>query len=102
MRQIFFKDKDDRMVWNPSKSGAYTVKDGLKVLSNQDLIPQPRKFSFCWNDCGLQKAGAFVWLTLKDRILTSDRLALPKNCHTFQLHSMQLMHLNFRSSPLTM
>jgi hypothetical protein len=74
--QVFMSRSVDKILWAPAKDGIYSIKEGYKILQQNGIDKVPcRAFSFCWNHVVLPKAGCFAWLTIKHRILTSDRLS---------------------------
>lgn len=74
-RQVFLSNKDDFLIWAPSKDRRYSIKEGYKVIHQIDNIKvSHRAFSFCWNSLVLPKDNCFTWLALRNRILTSEKL----------------------------
>ncbi|GLJ54108.1 hypothetical protein SUGI_1158690 [Cryptomeria japonica] len=74
-RHIPVSNDDDSIFWCGSKTGEYSVKFGYEAQRIRGMIASwPHKL--CWNNRLLPKAGAFLWITLHNRILTADRLKL--------------------------
>jgi len=71
-RRIIPSRKEDEIFWTGSKSGHYKVKFGY-VLQNPQVKSDWPSF-LCWSKWTLPKAGAFAWIAIHKRILTSDRL----------------------------
>ena len=98
-RSFYFSDVQDQIFWAPAKDGKYSVKEGYKILQQNDLYkPTSRAFAFCWNLEVLPKVGCFAWLASKHRILTSDRLdrlqiAKPFKCVLCKEHDENVDHL---------
>ncbi|GLJ31002.1 hypothetical protein SUGI_0619800 [Cryptomeria japonica] len=72
-RKVHISNEADTLIWNVAKSGNYKVNLGYEIQrrrqkdSNWPMI-------LCWDKRALPKAGAFLWIALHGRILTSDRL----------------------------
>ena len=73
-RSICFNDDSDGLIWSKSRGSQYTVKEEYQSLIAGKNDVHDKKFMFCWHDVVLPKVGAFLWLALHNRILTSDRL----------------------------
>lgn len=72
-RIIFLSNREDIVIWAPSRGCDYSIKDGYYGLRQTDNSSREcRAFSFCWNSTVLPKAGCFAWLALRKRILTSE------------------------------
>lgn len=75
-RIFFLSNREDIVIWAPTKGGDYSIKEhyyGLRKTYNSRR--KCRAFSFCWNSNVLPKAGCFAWLALRKRILTSEWLS---------------------------
>ncbi|XP_059070381.1 uncharacterized protein LOC131860044 [Cryptomeria japonica] len=72
-RKVHILNEEDTLIWNAEKSSDYKVNLGYELQrrrqkdSNWPVI-------LCWDKRVLPKAGAFLWIALHGRILTSDRL----------------------------
>ncbi|XP_057828398.2 uncharacterized protein LOC131039625 [Cryptomeria japonica] len=75
-RTVILLDKEDKIIWSPSANGNYTVQNGYVALQHMMNQQQSqRDFFFSWNSAVMPKGGCFSWLALKNRILTSNKLA---------------------------
>ena len=75
-RIIFLSNREDIVIWAPSKGGDYSIKEGYYGLRKIDNSSRKcREFSFSWNSTGLPKAGCFSWLALRKIILTRKQLS---------------------------
>lgn len=70
-RIIRINNEDDQIVWCGTKSNNYVVKIGYKLL-DQEYLNIQCPHHLLWNKDCLQKASAFSWLAIRDRILTGD------------------------------
>lgn len=73
-RTIKLIGEEDQIVWCGAKSGNYAVKFGYKFLDQEQMGDQWPQHLLWRKDC-LQKAGAFAWLAIRERILTGDQLS---------------------------
>lgn len=64
-------DKKDRLWWNLTKNGLFTVKSLYRALKLQQTACPFKKF---WNIKVPLKIRIFLWLFLKNKILTKDNL----------------------------
>ncbi|XP_057835592.2 uncharacterized protein LOC131045977 [Cryptomeria japonica] len=74
-RIVHMAGGNDTLIWNAAKSGSYKVSLGYK-LQRQRQEDRNWPSALCWDKWVLPKAGAFIWIALHGRILTSDRLKL--------------------------
>ncbi|KAG8045329.1 hypothetical protein GUJ93_ZPchr0008g13376 [Zizania palustris] len=68
---VHLSDSDDSVVWTLSKNGVFSVKSFYKALKVQNLV---KDRSVCWDLRIPLKIKLFLWLTLKNKILTKDNL----------------------------
>ena len=52
----------------------YTVKEGYKILKNNDGNLQPSIWKKVWNSDCIPKVNIFFWLLEQDKLLTADNL----------------------------
>ncbi|XP_059075167.1 uncharacterized protein LOC131875150 [Cryptomeria japonica] len=74
-RCITQSEQEDTIFWCASKSGKYSVKLAYEI-QRQRVRDSSWPYYLYWNNIGLPKAGAFLWIALHGKILTSDRLKL--------------------------
>lgn len=71
-RKVYISN-EDTLIWNAAKSGNYKVSLGYELQRRRQKDSNWPAI-LCWDKRVLPKAGAFLWIVLHGRILTSDRL----------------------------
>ncbi|GLJ47489.1 hypothetical protein SUGI_1002430 [Cryptomeria japonica] len=55
-RFLHYNDTMDCLIWSPSPSGMYSIKQGYNLIENPRGATKRRCYSLCWSDVGLPKA----------------------------------------------
>ncbi|RVW39045.1 putative ribonuclease H protein [Vitis vinifera] len=63
---------EDRVVWNASKNGIFSVKSLYNTLDSGGAIPFP--WRIIWSPCVPTKVGFFAWEASWGKVLTQDHL----------------------------
>ena len=94
---VRFSNDDDALVWNLSKTGQYSPKEGYTQLMNRDM-----ELLWWWKvlwklKCPL-KTKIFYWFLLSGKALTRDVLLLkgregPGRCHLCKLECETNFHI---------
>lgn len=98
-RQLIFRNGSDSLIWSLAKSGQYSAKVGYNVLANQgDSEDHSMPLKLFWINKIIPKAGIFVWLAVKKKILTTERLRKmgfegPSRCVLCKAHEESVDHL---------
>ncbi|XP_057872052.1 uncharacterized protein LOC131078394 [Cryptomeria japonica] len=101
-RKIYILSENDSLIWNAAKSGNYKVGLGYELQrKRQKDCKWP--VVLCWDKWVLPKAGAFLWIALHERIITSDRLksisiAGPSRCCFCKKEEESAEHLLYSCS----
>ena len=75
-RRMKKSDILDNLIWVGSKEGKYSVKQGYKALVHSqcwELVEMMLKL--CRDSACFPKAGFYLWLTIQNRVLTTNRLS---------------------------
>ena len=58
---VYLSRQEDQLIWAPRKNGSYSIKEGYRILQQQEAnITPSHAFSFCWNQFTLPKVGCFA------------------------------------------
>ncbi|RVX20614.1 putative ribonuclease H protein [Vitis vinifera] len=63
---------EDRVVWNASKNGSFSVKSLYNTLDSGGAVPFP--WRIIWSPCVPTKVGFFAWEASWGKVLTQDHL----------------------------
>ncbi|RVW19481.1 hypothetical protein CK203_114085 [Vitis vinifera] len=63
---------EDRVVWNASKNGIFSVKSLYNTLDSGGAVPFP--WRIIWSPCVPTKVGFFAWEASWGKVLTQDHL----------------------------
>ncbi|RVW54461.1 putative ribonuclease H protein [Vitis vinifera] len=63
---------EDRVLWNASKNGIFSVKSLYNTLDSSGAVPFP--WRIIWSPCVPTKVGFFAWEASWEKVLTQDQL----------------------------
>ncbi|MBA0804818.1 hypothetical protein Gohar_004384 [Gossypium harknessii] len=62
----------DKIIWVGSTTGSFSIKNAYGRINTGSWKLKEDTWKIHWNFKGLQKVGFFIWLILKQRLLTSE------------------------------
>ena len=65
---------EDKVLWNASKNGIFSVKSLYNTLDSGGAVPFP--WRIIWSPCVLTKVGFFAWEAAWGKVLTQDQLKM--------------------------
>lgn len=90
---MFLTGKPNQIIWEPSKDGCYSIKQGYTALINKEVQMQSQiAFSFCWNNMILPKENSSTCALCGEDPKDVDHLFLQCSyaqlCWKFILHKL--------------
>ena len=62
---------EDRLCWNGTPHGGFSVKSALRIIRNEQETPQRWKWDIAWKLPVSQRVRMFICLTLHDKVMTN-------------------------------
>jgi hypothetical protein len=79
MQEIELSNEDDRHIWRFEKTGKFFSKSAYRAFFNGAITFEPCKRF--WKTCSPVKCKVFLWLAIRNRCWTTDKLAKRNLAH---------------------
>ena len=80
MRRPCDEDGEDSMIWGASQTGKFTIKSAFELVERHRWEEEHPKWKAVWKWSGSERVKTFLWLAMKEKLLTNTERARRHMC----------------------